>query len=167
MGKQYRVDTGDLGIPTTSPEMRVMSMRPGKMDKDGKPIYFTEQAHKRMCDVNEIIKKYDKTGLITHISQYEARFGDMNGMEFKTAQDMVASAQSNFEALPSEIRNMFDNSPAALLDFMDDPSNREKAIELGLIKGSWTPETDGIGEHVPEGGNIDIVHDAEAELAAQ
>lgn len=37
---------------------------------------------------------------------------------------------------------------------MEDPSNRDEAIELGLIDKNWTENTDGLGEHVPEGQNV-------------
>lgn len=130
-------------------EMRKWCQRPGKYDANG-PIYFTEQTHKKECDINYIIKKYDKTGLISHVSQFEAKFGDLTGQDFKTMQDTVASAKSSFEVLPSEIRKQFDNSPEKLLTFMEDPENRDKAIELGLINKHWTAETDGLGEHVLE-----------------
>lgn len=154
MGKEYRDKTGEVGSPTTSPEMRELFKRPGRQDKDGKPIYFTEQSHKKECDVTNIVKKYDKTGLINHISKFEASFGDTTGADFKTAQDLVTNAMSLFNSLPSEIRNEFDNSPQNLLQFMENPENRDKAIELGLINKDWTLDTDGLGEHVHEGGNV-------------
>jgi phage internal scaffolding protein len=154
MGALYRKETGDIGVATTTPEMRTLVQQPGKMDKDGKPIYFTEQSHKKECDVNEIVKKYDKTGIISHVSKIEAKFGDMTGYDFKAMKDKVANAESMFQELPSTIRDEFDNDPAQLLTFMEDENNRDKAIELGLIRADWTPGTDGLGEHVPEGGNI-------------
>jgi phage internal scaffolding protein len=135
-------------------QMRSFCTRPGRKDKTGKNIYTTEQHHKDKCDINKIIKKYDKTGVITHVTKFEAKFGDMTGMDFKTMQDKVAKAKSMFEAMPSEIRNRFDNNPADLLSFMENPDNRDKAIELGLIRADWTEETDGLGEHVREGEQV-------------
>jgi hypothetical protein len=136
--------------------MREWCQRPGKRNKDGTIQYFTEQHHKRECDVNEIIKKYDKQGIITHVSKFEARFGDMSGADFKSMQDKITGAISMFNELPSGIRNRFDNSPAELLHFMDNPNNRQEAIDLGLIRESWTPETDGLGEHIKEGENVNV-----------
>jgi len=138
----------------TKKNMRDWCKQPGRVDKEGKIIYFTEQAHKDVCDVNKIIAKYDKQGLITHVSKFEGKFGDLSGVDFKMMQDQVAGARSMFEALPVEIRNEFRNDPANLLSFMDDESNRKKAIELGLIRNDWTENTDGLGEHVNEGENI-------------
>ena len=136
-----------------SVNMRDWSKRPGKTNKDGSPLYFTEQAHKSECDVMQIIRRYDKTGLISHVSNIEAQFGDMTGIDFQTMQNKVLEAEESFAKLPSEIRKEFENSPAKLLEFMDNPDNREKAIELGLIRADWTEDTDGLGEHVKLGEN--------------
>jgi phage internal scaffolding protein len=136
-------------------EFRKWNQRPGKMNKKGEPIYFTEQVHKDACDINKIIDKYDKDGIITHVSNFEAQFGDLSGAEFKEMMDKVVDASNLFMDLPAHIRNEFNNSPEELLTFMDDPDNRDKAIELGLIRNTWTPETDGLGEHVKEGENVE------------
>lgn len=154
MGKIWRELTKQDGVPTTTVDMRIHCQRPGKSDSEGKPIYFTEQSHKDQCDVNNIIKKYDRDGLILHISKFEGKFGDMSGLDFKEIHDKVINAKLMFDELPSEIRNRFRNSPQELLTFMDDPGNREEAIKLGIVREEWTPETDGIGEHVKEGENI-------------
>lgn len=150
MGEHYRKNTGDIGNPTTSPEMRALCQRQGNSDKDGKPIYFTEQAHKDQCDVNKIIAKYDRSGVITHINTFEAQFGDLSGVDYKMMKDKVARAQTMFEQLPSNIRNEFDNNAEHLLHFMDNPNNRDKAISMGLIPADSHPDTDGLGEHVKE-----------------
>lgn len=156
MSKTYRQEK-KMELPLiTAPELRQFCQRPGKMDKDGKPIYTTEQAHKMQCDVNSIIAKYDKQGVIQHVSRFEADYGDMTGLDFKTAQDTVINAQKQFDALPSDLRKYFQNSPQALLTFMEDEGNRDKAIELGLISKEWTPESDGLGEHVKKGENVKI-----------
>lgn len=143
------------GPKTTSPELREFLQRPGDHDEEGNIVYTTEQAHKDQTDINKIIDRFDKEGLIKGVQKFEGKFGDFTGIDFKTMQDQVAGAKSQFEALPSEIRARFENQPYKLLEFMDDPNNREEAIELGLIRKEWTEETDGLGEHVPEGGNIE------------
>lgn len=133
--------------------MREWCQRPGKLDGDGNLIYRTEQAHKNQCDVNRIIEKFDKNGIITHVSKFEGKFGDFTGIEFQTMQQQVALAQNMFNELPPDIRAEFENNPRNLLTFMENPDNREKAIKMGLISERWTPETDGLGEHVKEGQN--------------
>lgn len=152
MSDQYLQKFGNRKV--SKAELRQFHSRPGRMDEDGNPIYTTEQHHKKECDVNEIIKKYDRDGIITHVSRFEGRFGDMTGADFKAMQDKVANAKSMFSALPADVRKFFANQPSNLLEFMEDPNNRDKAIELGLIDPDWTEATDGLGEHVKEGENV-------------
>lgn len=130
--------------------IRAWSQRPGKTNEDGTPSYFTQQHSKQSCDVNEIIRHYTAGQLITHVSKFEARYGDGTAVEFKEALDLVNGALSDFQELPSKIRKRFKNSPMELLKFMEDPANRDEAIQLGLINKDWSVETDGLGEHVKE-----------------
>lgn len=150
MSKKYREENPDAQLvnAVTSQEMRKLCQRPGRLDEDGNPIYTTEQVHAKQCDVNYIIAKYDKEGIINHLAKFEYKYGDMTANDFAQMTAAVLQAKQTFEAMPSKIRNEFDNSPEKFLAFMDDPANRDKAIELGLIDQDWTPETDGIGEHV-------------------
>jgi phage internal scaffolding protein len=154
MSQAYRHENSLTLKSTTTPEMREFCKRPGKMDENGNPIYTTEQAHKEAVDVNNILRKYDKTGVISHISNIEAKYGDMTGFDFREMQAKIADANSRFEQLPSEIRNRFKNDPAELLEFMENPDNRPEAEKLGLIDPNWTEETDGLGEHVKKGMNV-------------
>ena len=156
MSKVYRETLTTQPKTKRSAKMRTLCQRPGKTDKNGNIVYFTEQSHKSQCDVNKIIAKYDKHGLLQHVSRFEAQFGDVSGIDFKEAQDLVAKAKSSFNDLPSEIRNRFKNSPQELLAFMDDPNNRDEAIKLGIIDPRWTIDSDGLGEHVPLGDNKNI-----------
>lgn len=148
MSKEYREKTGKELEPSSSSEMRAHCQRPGKKNHDGSICYFTEQQYKDTCDVNKIIQKYDKHGLITHVSTIEAKYGDMTGADYKTAMDLVVNMRTMFNELPSEIRKRFDNSPEKYLTFMENPENRKEAIELGLINPNWTDATDGLGEHI-------------------
>lgn len=150
MSKDFCDYYGVDSAATTKETMRIFCQRPGKRNADGRPMYMTEQHHKKECDVNEILKKYDKTGVITHISKFEAKFGDLSGLDFKTAMDLVTSAKASFDQLPSAVRKRFANSPELLLEFMEHPENRDEAIKLGLISPSSKPEKDGLGEHVKD-----------------
>lgn len=154
MSRDYRLLMDQEMAVVTSPTMRRWCQRPGKFGDDGKPMYLTEQSHKKECDVNLIVKKYDKTGLISHVSKFEAKYGNLGGADFKSAMDLIAGAKSSFESLPSNIRKKFRNSTEAFLSFMENPANRDEAINLGLIRSEWTESTDGLGEHVKLGENV-------------
>lgn len=94
---------------------------------------MTQQNFKDDSDINLILAKYKKTGLIDHINKYGGQYADMPGEDdFHAAMNLVTNAQTMFADLPSEIRGHFENDPALFLDFMDDPENREEAIKMGL-----------------------------------
>ena len=92
----------------------------------------TEQCHRDECDITKIIAKYDRTGVLNHVNEFEARYEDLTGLDYQTMLNTVANAQSMFEGLPSEIRNQFANDPAKFISFMDDENNNEKMYEMGL-----------------------------------
>ncbi len=82
---------------------------------------MTEQHHAKSCDINTIMAKYQKTGLIDHVTQHQGTYGDVSGADFKKAQDLVAEQKSIFYELPSEVRTQFDNDPANYLDLVCEP----------------------------------------------
>lgn len=104
---------------------------------------LTKQAHKDECDVNRIMKKYEKTGVVAFTNKYEAHYGDVTSMEFTSAMNKLQSAQEMFSELPSEIRNRFANEPSDFLAYVQDPNNHHEMIKLGLA----TP--------LPDPNNID------------
>ena len=123
-----------------------------------------EQCHKDECDINKIIAKYDRTGVLTHVNNFEARYEDLTGLDYQTMLNTVANANSMFEGLPSEIRNQFANDPAKFISFMDDENNNEQMYEMGLktrpiseqIGSESDPKTEGFeqpqsGENAPQG----------------
>lgn len=148
MSKEYRINGENIN-------MREWCKRPGKRDENNNIVYLTQQHQKEQVDINNVIRRYKKGEVITRVSNFEAKFGDVTGIDFQESMNLIINAQRSFDELPSRVRKRFNNSPEMLLEFMEDPGNRDEAIELGLINKDWTPETDGLGEHVPQGGNID------------
>lgn len=95
---------------------------------------FAKQSFKEECDINTIMAKYIRTGVLDFVAKHEPRYGDCTGQDFQDAQLLIAGAQSMFQDLPAAIRARFDNDPAQFLDFVDDPDSREEAREMGLLK---------------------------------
>lgn len=94
---------------------------------------LTQQQFKDECNVNNIMAKYKKTGLLTHINRHQAQFGDFASIEdYQVSLHKLMQAQESFAQLPSEIRSKFLNDPANLIEFVSDPKNNEEAIKLGL-----------------------------------
>lgn len=93
----------------------------------------TKQSFKAECDINNIMARYLKTGVLEHVRQNVGQYLDVTGADFQEAQNLVAGATSMFHELPSHIRTKFDNNPAEFLKFMENPRNAEEARELGLL----------------------------------
>lgn len=95
----------------------------------------TVQSAKDECDINKIMSRYAKTGLISHVNGREARYGDFTGVvDYQTAVDAVRAAEVSFMALPSSVRSRFDNDPGQLIAFLSDRANLDEAVELGLVQ---------------------------------
>ncbi len=102
--------------------------------KDGK----TQQQFRRECDINHILAKFNKTGVINDaiLNKRQQIFADVTEIgDFQSSQNKILAARDAFDTLPSHIRTRFGNNPGTLLDFCADPGNKEEAIELGIIRG--------------------------------
>ena len=94
---------------------------------------LTQQHFKDETDINNILRQFNVTGLLPE-SPLSPRYGDFSGIgDYQSALNAVIAAESEFEALPAQIRARFNNDPAALIDFLDDDNNREEAVKLGLL----------------------------------
>ena len=94
---------------------------------------LTQQQFKAECDVNNILAKYKKTGMITHLSKHKGEFGDFSNVEdYQTSLARLDQAHQSFQMLPAELRAKFHNDPKNLIAFLSDSSNDEEAIKYGL-----------------------------------
>ena len=99
---------------------------------------LTQQCFKDEADINVIVGRYTaETAFVDPLtqSQVQASFGDFTTIpDFHAAQNILALANEAFDALPAELRKRFNNDPAEVLYFLNDESNREEAIRLGLVQ---------------------------------
>lgn len=96
---------------------------------------LTKQSFKEICDINRIMARYEKTGLVSHVSNKPGIFEDVTKFgDYKASLDRVNDAQEAFRLLPASLRERFGNSPVGMLQFLADSKNREEAMELGLVK---------------------------------
>lgn len=111
------------------------------LDEDGnQAIGRTKQAHKDECDIKVIMQKYDKTGLISHVNQAQAQYGDFSEInEYKESLEFVMRSKANFEALPSALRKRFKQDPGEFLEFITNPDNASEMVSLGLAEAIQEP----------------------------
>ena len=94
---------------------------------------MTEQCHKDLCDVNNIINQYERTGLITHVQTSTASYGDYTlNNEYAESLQTIINAQNSFEELPSNIRKQFGNDPGAFFEYATNPANSDELVKMGL-----------------------------------
>lgn len=121
----------------------------------------TKQSFKDECDINILTGRW-LDGVPMPAATQTPQYGDFsNADDYLTAVNKLNAANEQFNALPSKIRNRFDNEPGQLINFLADPANQEEAVHLGLADapreeqpapiapaGTPTPEPGGIS-----GGN--------------
>lgn len=93
----------------------------------------TKQEFRDDTDINNIMARFEKTGLVDFVNEHEPHYGDVTGLEFQTAMNQVIAAQALFDDLPANVRKRFNNEPEAFLDFVNDPQNLDEALRLGLV----------------------------------
>lgn len=94
----------------------------------------TDQSKRDRCNINTIMKKALMTGMIENKQVIGSQmYGDFStAIDFQQCQIKIAQAKEQFMRLPSDIRNRFQNDPSKLINFLNDPQNKEESIRLGL-----------------------------------
>lgn len=100
----------------------------------------TKQAHKAECDINNILARFKRTGVLDFQQKHAPQYGDVTAIDFQEAQFIIAEAKGMFAALPAHLRSRFENDPAKFLAFVQDERNRNEAEDLGLLKEKVKPE---------------------------
>lgn len=94
----------------------------------------TKQSMKDECDINLILKRYQATGVISHVSSKQPIFADVSNFDtYDKCLAYINKAEDAFNALPSELRLKLDNNPQNLVSFIKDPKNYDDCIRLGIF----------------------------------
>lgn len=102
-----------------------------------KSVSRTQQHFKDEANINSIMTKYGKSGLLTDPTKTPTKmpqFGDYSEVaDFQTMQNKVIEVNNYFQSLPADIRKMFDNDPQKLQEWISNPENEKEALKLGLL----------------------------------
>lgn len=105
-----------------------------------------KQNFKAECDINTIMRKFEKTGVIEHVKQHGARYGDFidTPQSYQDAVNQVIEAEKMFLSLPAKVRKAFDNDPGELLASVEaanhgDADQVDRLSRLGLLKTTAQP----------------------------
>lgn len=132
-GDRHRVQTGYLDMDAELTNSR------------------TKQEFKMECDINEVIRRWTKTGILPPPRAPE-KYGDFTEVnDYQSAINHVKEADQAFSELPAHMRSRFNNSPAELLEFLQDDANGPEAVELGIIPAPGQPAPPAPTPPQPEG----------------
>lgn len=108
-----------------------------------KDVAITQQSGKDECDINVIIERA-KRGAIVEPRPEAPMYGDftMIPTDLRDCLNTVRQADELFMSMDAVVRRRFENDPVKLLDFLNDPKNREEAVSLGLVKAPEAPKVD-------------------------
>jgi len=94
----------------------------------------TQQHFKDECDINTIVRKYRTQGVVPVGTSKEELFGDFTNVpDLQEAMGIAARANQQFAALPSHMRERFNNDPLEFIDFVNDPKNQDAMADLGMM----------------------------------
>lgn len=98
------------------------------------PLGRTKQSMKGETDINNIVARYKKTGFTDYVNSRTPSYIDVSDIsDYREALEQVRTTDEFFKGLPAKIRSEFQNDAAVFLDFVTDPGNRDRMVELGLV----------------------------------
>lgn len=114
---------------------------------------MTQQHGKEEADINTIVNRFLKTGLLPEI-KIPPNYADFDDVfDFQSAMNQVAAAKNSFNALDAEVRDAFGNDPQRFVSTVNamleetDAEKREKnlgilrAMRLAVPKGEPVDKT--------------------------
>lgn len=97
-------------------------------EKEGR----TQPEFKESCDINYILRKYNKTGVLK-VNSDTPKFGDFSqSVDYHNAMNVVVKANEMFNQLPADVRKRFNNDPQQFLEFAENEDNHDEMVKLGM-----------------------------------
>lgn len=93
---------------------------------------LTVQSEKSQCDINLIIARYKKTGVIDHVKRDSPLYADCEEAisALRRAEDLVEQTHDAFWSLPSDVRDQI-GEPSRLPSWAAE--HRDDAIKYGFL----------------------------------
>ena len=94
---------------------------------------MTQEQFAEESEINNILRSHDRNGVIEHINRGNAIYGDFSEVtDFSDALDQIKEAQNEFQNIPWQIREKFENDAGQFFKFASNPDNLAELQELGL-----------------------------------
>jgi len=112
----------------------------------------TKQSFAEESNINIIMRRYEKTGILDHFNTHQGDYGDFIGaQDYHTSMNLIREAGEAFMTIPAGVRAKFENDPARFLEFVQDPENLDEMVKMGLAAN---PE--GVVEEAPAEPEMDL-----------
>lgn len=139
----YLMNDGSISESKPSFQTRKSYLRPIIKTDPANIHHPTQQHFKDECDINNIMKRFQTTGVLPDLIKSNPAYGDFSTVpDFLDAMNILNHAHDQFSSLSSRVRARFDNDPQQFLNFVNDPSNNAEMIELGLATKKQPPVVD-------------------------
>lgn len=95
----------------------------------------TRQEFMDDCDVNVLMDRFEKTGMIPNGNPAAPRYLDVSDVpDLRQSLQILSEAEDAFMSLPAKVRGTFDNDPLKFIEFAQDPKNLDELRSMGLAK---------------------------------
>lgn len=95
---------------------------------------LTDQSFKKVCDINNIMAQYQKTGMLPEAQNKLGRYLDnTTALSLEEAHERIMHARDLFYELPAQLRKQMDNDPTKLDGFLRNPANATQLVEHGIL----------------------------------
>lgn len=126
-------------MPAKSKPRKTVKKRPFAQDFTGVES-LTHQSFKDECDVNNVIKRFTRTGQLTHVNQRPAQYGDAPEQSFFEASCIASEAASALEDRamlpPDETENVAEKGSEDVSE-----AKSELSRENDVLPGQLTADT--------------------------
>lgn len=95
---------------------------------------MTKQSFRDECDINVLVKRFAKTGVISQRTAIPLRGDFTDALDFRGMQDALNAARESFMSLSSDVRERFGHNPEKFVRWTLDKENLPELRKLGLAK---------------------------------
>ena len=95
---------------------------------------MTQPQFQEESEINNILRSHDRNGVIEHINKGKAIYGDFSNItDFSDAIEQINQAKEEFQNIPWEIREKFQNDAGQFFKFATNEDNKDELIKMGLL----------------------------------
>ena len=123
-------------------------------------IYDEIQSHRQSVELSTLLQRYAQ-GDVTALNQIGGVYADVSDMPSTYAElfNRVRDAENSFNALPEDVRSLFDNSPVSFWQSIGTPEFASKIAELDAkakknSSNSADTRKSSDGDSKTDGGNV-------------